>query len=85
MGIDGGKPYSDRCGRREAEIGPSFCARSLASFPVPIFAMCFLAMLGRVWSYGPVSWLHRTRMKHRITVVQSPVGLGAEIYRIFPI
>ena len=50
---------------------------------VPILAMCFLAMLGRIWSAGPVSWLHRTTMKYKITLVQSHVGLGAENYRTF--
>ena len=45
--------------------------------------MCFFAMLGRIWSAGQVSWLHRTTMKHKITVVQSHVGLGAEMYRLF--
>ena len=66
----------------ESSRGIQRCIRSEQMDPLPSFAMCFLAILGRVWSDGPVFWLHRTTMKYKTTVVQSYTGLRAEFYRI---
>ena len=64
MGIDGGKPPFDSCGRREAKTVPSFCGRFNSSNPVPFIATCYFGFLGRIRSAGGVSGLYVTAIAH---------------------